>query len=174
MLTTIAITACGVPLAFLWWLVAPKLGVVADGDGLLIIDPQPEQYVGSDVAFLACASLVAVAAFVGVWLLLRRYRGPLMLVALTAGLLGCYWVAWKLGEELGSSQVKDLTKNASMGEHLNVRVVQLRLTGFLFAPALIAVIGYALLSAVDHAPDLSDTRTESGPTAGSIQPISKA
>jgi hypothetical protein len=102
-LTTIAALAIlGAAVAPLWVHLAPRLAFRVDQPGrALPVVPEAEEYIAADGRFVIITLMIGVLAGLGCWLL-RRSRGPLIMVALAAGgLLGAV-VTWRLGMRIGT------------------------------------------------------------------------
>ncbi|HEY6744935.1 MAG TPA: hypothetical protein VI357_04370 [Mycobacteriales bacterium] len=98
----VALVAAGAAIAPLWVHLAPRLAFRVDQPGrALPVVPEAEEYVGADGRFVFLTLALGVLAALGCWLV-RRSRGPLVMVALAAGgLLGAV-VTWRLGLRLGT------------------------------------------------------------------------
>jgi hypothetical protein len=92
----------GAALAPLWVHLAPRLAFRVDRPGrALPVVPEAEEYVGADGRFVFLTLAVGVVAGLVCWLI-RRSRGPLVLLALAAGgLLGAV-ITWWLGTRIGT------------------------------------------------------------------------
>ena len=97
-----ALAVVGAALAPLWAHLAPRLAFRVDQPGrALPVLPEAEEYIGADGRFVFLTLLVGIVAGIACWLL-RRSRGPLVLLALAAGgLLGAV-ITWRLGMRLGT------------------------------------------------------------------------
>ncbi|HST65695.1 MAG TPA: hypothetical protein VLM05_10950 [Mycobacteriales bacterium] len=103
------LAAAGAAVAPLWVHLAPRLAFRVDQPGrALPVVPEAEEYVAADGRYVFITLAVGVVAALVCWLL-RRTRGPLIMVALAAGgLLGAI-VTWRLGLRLGTGyQPSDL------------------------------------------------------------------
>jgi hypothetical protein len=97
-----ALAAVGAAVAPLWVHLAPRLAFRVDQPGrALPVVPEAEEYVAADGRFVLITLVVGVVAAAGCWLV-RRSRGPLVLLALAAGgLLGAV-ITWRLGMRIGT------------------------------------------------------------------------
>lgn len=97
-----ALAAVGAAVAPLWVHLAPRLAFRVDQPGrALPVVPEAEEYVAADGRFVLITLAIGVLAALGCWLV-RRSRGPLIMLALAAGgLLGAV-VTWRLGLRLGT------------------------------------------------------------------------
>lgn len=155
LVVAVAVTACGLPLALLWWWLAPRMPVFAADDGAVLGEPQPNEYVASDLTYILICTPFAVLAAVAVWQL-RRYRGPTMLVGLAVGVLGADYLAYRLGEWFGEKHIDRILESVRAGDSFTLPIVELRLTAFLFIPVIIALIVYAVPAGAHQHPDLDD------------------
>ena len=91
-----ALAVIGAALAPLWVHLAPRLAFRVDQPGrALPVVPEAEEYIGADGRFVFITLIVGVVAGIACWLV-RRSRGPLVLLALAAaGLLGAV-ITWRL------------------------------------------------------------------------------
>jgi hypothetical protein len=156
--TALTVAALGAPLGWLWSVVAPRVPVVKTEDGGALTESQPEQFVAADGWFtvlgLAFGVLVAVLA----WMLLRRYRGPVGLLAVVVGAVGAAPIAWGLGRQIGLAEFRRLLRSAPVGEVLSrppdlragrfewVHGVIPTIQGDLLLPAFGAAVAYTLLA----------------------------
>jgi hypothetical protein len=152
----LVVAALGAPLAFLWSLLGPHATVVMTDGGPLLDDYNTEAFVGGDATFGAIAVGAGILTGLGVWLL-RRWRGPVLLVGLALGGIASAWVTWKLGHQIGLSDYEGLLRDAEVGEKFT-QPMKLRAQGLLFLQATIAVIVYVVNAAWSHRADLGTGR----------------
>jgi hypothetical protein len=107
LVTIAALVVVGAALAPLWVHLAPRLAFRVDQPGrALPVVPEAEEYIAADGRFVIITLVVGVLAGLGCWLV-RRARGPLVLLALAvAGLLGAV-VTWRLGVRIGTGYRPD-------------------------------------------------------------------
>src|SRR5690348_5082319 len=86
-LVALGIGVLGVAVGWLWAEIAPGLQVIKSDRGFLYADAEPEQPIAGDGLFLFLGVGLGILLAVLVWVLLRRYRGAAMLVALSVGSL---------------------------------------------------------------------------------------
>ncbi|WP_308291157.1 DUF2567 domain-containing protein [Micromonospora sp. DH13] len=110
------LTALGVPLGLLWAAVAPDTPVVKTAEGAVYAQPQPEQPIAADGWFSLLGIGFGVLAALALWVLLRRRRGPVGLLAGAAGGLGAALVAWQVGRRVGLSAYERLLASAPDGQ----------------------------------------------------------
>ena len=152
--TAVVVAALGGPLGLLWRALAPTVPVIDAGpSGIVVNDPSPEQYIAAEGWFtilgFAFGLLVAVAA----WLVLRRHRGPGLLVGVTAGGLGAALVAWQLGRQIGLVAYERWRDTAVAGATYHAPP-DLHAHGVLLVPAFAAAIVLTLMAGWSNDPDL--------------------
>jgi hypothetical protein len=169
-LVAVSVAASGVLLGLAWHLVAPPLPLIkVDGDRLAYVGPEPEQPVAADGWFTILGFAFGIVAAVLVWVLVRRLRGPLQLIALTLGAAGAGYIAFLVGTNINTSfdewreaaQVDSIVERPAELSASNMRLclpfldrcVSVR-SGNLLVPALGSVIGYSLLAGWSSWPSL--------------------
>ena len=169
-LTGVAAFVLGGPLGLLWAWLAPSVPVIQTGAtaGTIVINDQsPEEYIAADGWFtllgLGFGLLVAIVA----WLVLRRDRGPFLLIGVVGGMLGAGWVVapW-VGEMIGRSAYRHWTSTAVQGATY-MAPPQVHSVGPLLVPAFAAAIVLTLLAGWSNDPELDDpgARPGYGPNA---------
>ncbi|SCG37558.1 Protein of unknown function [Micromonospora halophytica] len=160
--TVLGLTALGVPLGLLWAAVAPDTPVVKTADGAVYGQPQPEQPVAADGWFSLLGLGFGVLAAIGLWVVLRRRRGPAVLGATALGGLGAALVAWQLGRRIGLATYQRLLETAPDGQAFT-KPADLRAGGLewfvvpygsLLLPAFGAAVTYTLLAGWSRWPSL--------------------
>ncbi|MFI6129126.1 DUF2567 domain-containing protein [Micromonospora sp. NPDC051141] len=109
------LTALGAPLGLLWAWAAPGTPVRQTPDGAVYAVPQPEQPIAADGWFSLLALGFGVLSAIALWVLLRRRRGPVGLLAATLGGLGAAVVAWQVGRRIGLGTFQRLLDTAPPG-----------------------------------------------------------
>jgi hypothetical protein len=150
--------ALGAPLGLLWHALAPTVPIIKTADGGVYATPSPEQFIASDGWFTLLGTGFGIVAAIATWVVLRRYRGPLGLIAVGAGAAGAGWLAWRVGREVGRAAFRQQAESAAVGALLQ-RPPDLRAGGFelvwgvvptlrgdLLMPAFGAIIAYTLLA----------------------------
>ncbi|MCU7723530.1 hypothetical protein ODJ79_07385 [Actinoplanes sp. KI2] len=171
-LSAVVILLLGVPLGLLWAWLAPSVPVVATGDSIVVNDPSPEQYIAADGWYtllgLGFGLLVAVVA----WLLLRRDRGPFLLLGVVAGTLGAgFYVAPWIGEMIGRSGYEHWRDIATKGATY-MAPPEVHSTGPKLVSAFAAAIVLTLLAGWSNDPDLDQPGAKPGygPNAAMAEP----
>ncbi|QKW17397.1 DUF2567 domain-containing protein [Verrucosispora sp. NA02020] len=109
----------GIPLGLLWAVLAPATPVIKSGPTQAVYgQAQPEQPIAADGWFSLLGLGFGVLAALVVWLVLRRYRGPVGLVVVVAGGLAAALVAWQVGRRIGLSGYERLLDSAPDGTRL--------------------------------------------------------
>ena len=153
-LTALAVAALGVPLGLLWSWLSPTVPVGRSAQGEIVVtDPSPEQFVAADGWFTLLGLGFGVAAAIAAWLILRRDRGPALLLGVVVGALGAAGVAWQVGRRLGLADYDRWQQVAAAGETFD-RPPDLHAHGPLLVPAFAAVIVSTLLAGWSNDPDL--------------------
>ncbi|MGY0230786.1 DUF2567 domain-containing protein [Longispora urticae] len=166
LLVVLTISVLGAPLGVLWSALAPRVLVQMTADGPLLVDAEPEEYVGSDVVFTLIGLAVGVLLGLGVWLLLRRWRGAAVLIGLMVGSLLGACVAWQIGRRIGLDDYAEIKRTAqagwqfyrppslNSGEFFRVLGIPVFPRGALAAQALAAVFTYTMIAGWSRFPGL--------------------
>jgi len=172
----VIVTALGAGVGWLWEAIAPRLPVIKSAQGFLYASDEPEQPVGSDGYFVFIGLGVGILIAILAWVLLRRYRGATVLVALTVGsLAGATLAAW-VGHKIGMAQFKPVSAAAPIGARLEVpltlNMTSLdvnklgrwpRVNGVVAAQALAAAFAYTALAGFSAYADLGRHRSYPAP-----------
>ena len=161
-LSAAVVLVLGAPLGLLWAWIAPSVPVIATGQNIVVNDPSPEEYIAADGWYtllgLAFGLLVAVVA----WLLLRRDRGPFLLLGVVAGTLGAgYLVAPWIGEMIGRGAYEQWQASAVRGATF-LAPPEVHSTGPMLVPAFAAAIVLTLLAGWSNDPDLEQPGAKPG------------
>jgi len=175
-LSAVVILALGAPLGLLWAWLAPSVPVVATGESIVVNDPSPEQYIAADgwYTLLGLGFGLVVAAVA--WLLLRRDRGPFLLLGVVAGTLGAgYYVAPWIGQMIGRSGYEHWRDMATRGATY-LAPPEVHSTGPKLVSAFAAAIVLTLLAGWSNDPDLDQPGAKPGygPNAAAAQPYDEA
>lgn len=153
-LVVLVLAAAGAPLGVLWRFVAPAVPVINAGDGRIVVnDPAPEEYIASDGWFALLGLGFGVVAAIVAWQVLRRFRGPWLLVAVTAGCLAAPVVAWRTGRLIGLGAYAGWRTSSAQGATYDAPP-DLHAYGILLVPAFAAVILLTLLAGWSNDPEL--------------------
>ncbi|MCW2137283.1 hypothetical protein BXY51_001824 [Actinoplanes cyaneus] len=161
--TAAVITVLGAPLGLLWHQLAPTVPVIdAGAGGIVINDPSPEQYIAADgwltLLGIGFGLLVALAS----WLILRRDRGPALLLGVVAGAgIAVKWVAVPLGELIGKDAYEQWRQSATQGATY-LAPPALHSLGPELVPAFVAAIVLTLLAGWSNDPDLDQPGAQPG------------
>jgi hypothetical protein len=162
----LAVGVLGAPLGLLWAWVAPSVPVRMTSDGAVLVDAQPEEFIAADGWFALLGLGFGALAAIGVWLVVRRRRGPLALLAVTVGAVGAGLLAWWLGRQVGLADYERLLDTAPVGAVFgkppDLRAAEADLLfGFLpvargdvLVPAFGAAVAYTLLAGWSRYPSL--------------------
>jgi hypothetical protein len=165
-IVTLVTALLGVPLGLLWTALAPSIPVIKVEGGAVAAQPQPEEFVAADGWFSLLGLGFGVLMAIVVWLIVRRYRGPVGLVAVGLGAIGASVVAWRVGRQIGLDAYHRLLESAPVGTAFD-KPPDLRGGGFewlygfipslhgsLLLPAFGAVVMYTLLAGWSRWPTL--------------------
>jgi len=149
-----ALAAAGAPLGLLWSWLAPAVPVINAGqNGIVVNDPSPEEYIAADGWFTIIGFAFGLLAAVLIWLVLRRDRGPGLMVGVALGGLACALVMWQVGRLVGLSAWSDFQDRSTAGQTFE-RPPDLHAHGALLVVAFAAVIVTTLLAGWSNDPDL--------------------
>ncbi|TDC69275.1 DUF2567 domain-containing protein, partial [Micromonospora sp. KC606] len=164
--TLLGLTALGVPLGLLWAVVAPETPVIKTPGGAIYAQPQPEQPIAADGWFSLLGFGFGVLVAIGLWVVLRRRRGPAVLGVTALGALGAALVAWQLGRRIGLAGYERLLAGAPDGTAFS-KPADLRAGGIewvfgvlpvpfgnVLLPAFAAAVTYTLLAGWSRWPSL--------------------
>ena len=144
----------GLVLAFVWHALGPHVEIVMTAiDQPDLTDYNTEAFVAGDGRYAVLTGIAGVVTGALAWLL-RRGRGPLLVIALAAGSLGGAFLTWKLGTHLGEAEYRHLFKTAVAGTHFSQNM-QLRAEGLVYLEPLAAVAVFVGCAAWSRYPDLT-------------------
>ncbi len=163
LLTALVVFLLGGPLGLLWAWLAPQVPVIETGrNGVVVNDPSPEEFIAADGWFtllgLGFGILVAVTA----WLVLRRDRGPFLLLGVVAGALGAgYFAAPWAGETIGRDAYERWQQTAAAGATY-LAPPEVHSIGPMLVPAFVAAVALTLMAGWSNDPDLDEPGAKPG------------
>jgi hypothetical protein len=161
-LTILIIAVAGAALGVLWHFLAPTVPVIDAGqNGIVVNDPSPEEYVASDGWFTLIGFAFGLIAAVVAWMVMRRDRGPALLLGVTIGALAAAPVAWQVGRRIGLGAYERWRETATAGATYHAPP-DLHSHGALLVPAFAAVIVTTLLAGWSNDPDLDQPGAKPG------------
>lgn len=167
LVVAVVVAALGAPVGLLWSWVAPKVELVQTQYGPYPVDGEPEGYFADDGWFMIIGALAGVILAVVAWVVLRRYRGAVVLAGLVVGsAAGAALAAW-LGNKIGYAHYLDLVERAPVGTHI-LRPVKVRageagllygvvpwVRGALLIQAIVVAVVYTGLAGFHASPTLT-------------------
>jgi hypothetical protein len=169
-LAGLVVAAAGAPFGVLWHFLAPTVPVVDVGAGGIVVnDPSPEQYIAADGWFTLIGFAFGLLAAIVAWMVLRRHRGPGLLLGVTLGALAAAPVAWLAGRVIGLSAYQHWKDTATVGGTYQAPP-DLHAKGALLVPAFAAVIVLTLLAGWSNDPDLERPGAKPGYGHGESPP----
>jgi hypothetical protein len=149
-----AMALAGAPIGLLWSWLSPSVPVINAGqNGIVVNDPSPEEYIAADGWFTLIGFGFGLLAAVIIWLVLRRDRGPALLLGVAFGGLASSAVAWGIGRLIGLGAWNDWQKSSGPGDTYNAPP-NLHAHGALLVTAFAAVIVTTLLAGWSNDADL--------------------
>ncbi|MEU5156173.1 hypothetical protein [Glycomyces sp. NPDC021274] len=113
----VVLTAIGVPAAMLWQVATPRVEFVVVEGGWASVETYPSGYVEGDLVFAGIGLVLGILAAAFTWAAMRERRGPLLLLGLVIGSIGCQVVAWKIGAKEWQ-HFWDSVEHAPVGAHM--------------------------------------------------------
>ena len=176
-LAALIIAVAGVALGVVWHFISPTVPVLDAGqNGIVVNDPSPEEYVAADGWFTIIGFVFGLVAAVVAWMVVRRDRGPGLLLGVTIGALTAALVAWQVGRRIGLGAYERWRDTATAGATFHAPP-DLHTHGALLVPAFAAVIVTTLLAGWSNDPDLERPGAKPGyghgvPTGPDLPPES--
>jgi hypothetical protein len=167
------IAALGLPLGWMWSAFAPWLPGVVESDGLFLQQPYGEQRAGQETWFILLSIGAGILFAIIAWVALRRFRGPLMVVALAVGGIAAGWIAWRFGHNIGRGDALTEARHGKIGQVVlippDLRIKQAGniglwhgwlpyLSGVLLYLAIAAIVTYLLIASFTANPTLVGRR----------------
>jgi hypothetical protein len=170
------IAVLGLPLGWLWSSVAPWLPGVVESDGLFLAQPYGEQRAGAETWFIMLSVGAGIVFAIAAWLTLRRFRGPVMVVALAVGGIAASWLMWRFGHNIGRGHALEVARHGKIGQIVlippDIRIKQTGniatwhglpyLSGVLLYLAIAAILVYVLIASFTSNPGLVPRRKRNG------------
>ncbi|WP_203654090.1 DUF2567 domain-containing protein [Actinocatenispora rupis] len=153
----VVVAAAGAPLGLLWSALSGRVPMVMTGDGAMY-DPETETFAGADVRFVLITAGAGLVAAVLCWIVLRRYRGPLVLAVLGVGGFGSALLAAWVGSRVGLADYQYLLGHAEVGWRFGIPL-QLAAHGAYAAQPLAGVLLYTVFAGCSRFPALRATAT---------------
>lgn len=113
----VILTATGFPAAMLWQIITPRVEFVIVEGGWASTETYPSGYVEGDLMFAGIGLVLGILAAILAWNAMRARRGPLLLLGLVIGSIGCQVVAWKIGAKEWE-QFWEGVERAPVGAHM--------------------------------------------------------
>ncbi|GAA0219960.1 DUF2567 domain-containing protein [Cryptosporangium japonicum] len=148
----LVLAATGLGTGALWSWIGPHVPVLMTANGPILAEYYGESSAGQQATFGGLALVVGLLAG-PIAYVIRRRRGPIVLIGLAAGCLAAAWISWKFGVWVGQSEYESLLQIAAPGREFEMPV-ELDARGLLFLEPLVAVLGYVLVAAWSRYPDL--------------------
>lgn len=160
------ITVLGFPLGWIWSALAPWVPAQKVPGGAVLAQPEQEQMIADEGWYLLIMVLAGLILAVLAWVLLRRYRGGLMLLGLAVGGVLGGVLTLHFGHHIGYAHFLHLARSAPDGTQflapVNLRVEQNGLwhhwlpyaRGDVLALAIAATALYLLLAGFSAHPSL--------------------
>jgi hypothetical protein len=134
--------------------------------GAVPVQQEPEGFVADDGSYILLTAGMGILAAIVVWILLRRRRGPVLLLGLVLGsIVGGVLTLW-LGRHIGYQHYRDLVEHAAVGTHFrrppDVRSARIglwfgflpKVQGSVLLQAVTATTTYMMLASFHVEPDL--------------------
>lgn len=184
--TAIVVAALGFPLGWLWSSVSPWLPATFSGGSLYYSDPEGDQSAAQESIYVLISVGAGILLAILAWLILRKFRGPIMVAALALG--GCFagWIMWRFGRSVGRDHARELVSAAKDGTNIKLPVdIRIERNGLWhgFIPyiagdlvylAIAAVAVYCLIAGFTAYADLVPRRHSRGAPSSDVDESSDA
>lgn len=161
-LTIAGLAVLGGPLGLLWRLLAPAVPVINAGEGRIVINEQsPEEFIAADGWFTLLGFAFGLIVAAAAWMVLRRFRGPWLLVSVTAGTLAGSVVAWQIGRLIGLGAYQEWQRTSALRDTYQAPP-DLHAYAVLLVPAFAAVIVLTLAAGWSNDPNLDEPGAHPG------------
>jgi hypothetical protein len=164
--TGVVVAGVGPLVGWLWAELSPRVPIIKVEEGFVYAVAEPEQAVAADGWFAILGSAAGVIFAVLAWVVLRRYRGVMVLAALAVGSLVAAALALWMGHKIGAADFAAIRDAAAVGDRLeaplSLRVTNMdadrwwlpKPTGVAAVQALVAVFTYTCLAGFSSHADL--------------------
>jgi hypothetical protein len=140
---------------------------------LFLQQPYGEQRAGQETWFILLSIGAGILFAIIAWVALRRFRGPLMVVALAVGGIAAGWIAWRFGHNIGRGHALAEARHGKIGQVVlippDLRIKQAGniglwhgwlpyLSGVLLYLAIAAIVTYLLIASFTANPTLVGRR----------------
>jgi hypothetical protein len=161
--TGLVIFALGGPLGLLWHWLAPSVPVLdAGAGGIVVNDPSPEQYIAADGWYAMLGLGFGLVVAVVAWLVMRKDRGPFLLLGVVLGTFGAgYLMGPWIGGLIGRGSYHHWEQTAVQGATY-LAPPQVHSVGPRLVPAFAAAIVLTLLAGWSNDPDLDEPGAKPG------------
>jgi hypothetical protein len=167
----------GFPLGWLWQRIAPHTPAVREVDGAYLTAPEAEHRIADEGWYLVLTVGLGLVLAIAVWVLLRRFRGPLVALGLTLGALASGIITWKFGHRFGYADARAIidaptwTGSTNFTLPVDLRAAEIGLwhgvlpyaKGDVLAMAITVVLIYVLLAGFSPYPALRPTHAFPAP-----------
>lgn len=140
-----SVLLAGIPVAVVWWLLAPVPELTVAAGGVLFPQGETESAVAADGWFAICTATAGLVAALAVFARARRTRVGALL-GLTVGGLAAALVAWRLGVLLGPGAALTTARHLAVGARFD-GPLELSALGVLFAWPIASVVAFFALTA---------------------------
>ncbi len=177
--TGVVIALLGFPLAWLWHAISPVLTVKASGGAFYYTDIYSSQWAAWESLYVVISIATGIAVAILSWILLRRFRGPLMAIALALGGGTAGWIIWRVGRAIGRADFDYALRHPVNGEVIKVPI-DLRIQrnglwhgvvpwigGNLTYLAIAAVATYCVIAGFTIRGDLDAAKSRTSPPSSS-------
>jgi hypothetical protein len=168
----VVVAGLGVGLGLAWEKIAPHAVKVMLADGPVFLKPTDEKVVADEgwYVFLTIGAGIVIAVLA--WVLLRRFRGPAVLLGLAVGGTGAGVLTYVIGHRIGYDRADYLLHHAPYGTQItlpvDIRVQRIGLwhgwipfvRGDVLCLAIAAVLVYLLLAGFSAYPSLRPPRND--------------
>lgn len=161
--TLVTLGVLGVAIALIWAALSPRVRIIITPAGPDLVQYANSDFFAGDGTFLVIGIVAGLLSGVAVWLIARRWRGPLILLGLALGALLGALVAWQVGRQIGLAHYHQLLHSTDVGRRFD-KPVDLRSKAALLAQPFAATLAYVFLAARAARPDLGRS------PRGSVEP----